>query len=116
MQETKHFLLDYTPLLVFTIDTWKNLTSLVLFRVDQWYVCIDVCLFSIAAGCVEGQFFNGQLCVSCPVGTYQDEKYQTSCKLCNTGLTTVLMGAPSDQFCRGKVYKVKWVFKTQKRD
>ncbi|MRC57055.1 hypothetical protein GH877_30915, partial [Bacillus thuringiensis] len=43
--------------------------------------------------------FDGTSCKLCPVGEYQDEKYQVNCKDCGAKMTTASVGAKSQKEC-----------------
>ncbi|KAI0233726.1 hypothetical protein LSAT2_016060 [Lamellibrachia satsuma] len=49
--------------------------------------------------CSSGYMFDGTDCKACPVGSYQDEKYQTSCKSCGNMMSTANKGATSLTEC-----------------
>jgi len=49
--------------------------------------------------CTEGFKNVANSCVACPVGEYQDEKWQTSCKTCPPSKTTTQTGADSVDDC-----------------
>ncbi|KAK2180165.1 hypothetical protein NP493_454g00003 [Ridgeia piscesae] len=50
--------------------------------------------------CTAGEMFDGTDCKPCPVGQYQDEKYQTECKSCGSKMTTASTGAKSKEECK----------------
>ncbi|MRA75857.1 hypothetical protein GH890_30905, partial [Bacillus thuringiensis] len=47
--------------------------------------------------CMSGYMFDGTSCQACPVGTYQDEKYQEKCKDCGAKMITANAGAKSQK-------------------
>ena len=58
---------------------------------------------TVAAGnCSAGEMFDGTSCKTCPVGSYQNEKYQNECKSCDTKMTTASTGARSKKQCMCK--------------
>jgi hypothetical protein len=64
------------------------------------------CMFFIpsVANCDVGYYYDESLekCQKCTFGTYQDQKYQTSCKSCDTGKTTTTQGNDEESDCIGK--------------
>ena len=53
----------------------------------------------VAGDCSAGSIFDGMDCKACPVGSYQDKKYQMSCKSCGKMMTTEKEGAKSMTKC-----------------
>ena len=56
----------------------------------HWYV---------TGNCTAGQMIEGKTCKACPLGTYQDEKWQTECKRCGDKMTTSKEGATTEDHC-----------------
>ena len=59
-------------------------------------------VLSVTGNCTAGQMIEGKTCKTCPLGTYQDRKWQTECKRCGDKMTTSRKGATSvrDCFCK----------------
>ena len=58
----------------------------------------------------------GKTCKVCPLGTYQDKKWQTECKRCGDKMTTSKEGATKedDCFCKCIFFVCRYVyFETQ---
>ena len=53
----------------------------------------------LAGNCTIGEKIVGTACELCPAGTYQNEKWQTSCKACGNLMTTARAGATSLEEC-----------------
>ena len=59
-------------------------------------------LLYVTGNCTAGQMIEGKTCKACPLGTYQDKKWQTECKRCGDKMTTSKKGATTvrDCFCK----------------
>ena len=55
--------------------------------------------FSVTGNCTAGQMIVGKTCRACPLGTYQDRKWQTECKRCGDKMTTSRKGATTIRDC-----------------
>ena len=65
-----------------------------------------VSFLSVTGNCTAGQMSEGKTCKACPLGTYQDRKWQTECKRCGDNMTTSRTGATTvrDCFCKCFVF------------
>uniref|UniRef100_A0A3B3QGU0 Thyroglobulin n=1 Tax=Paramormyrops kingsleyae TaxID=1676925 RepID=A0A3B3QGU0_9TELE len=54
----------------------------------------------VAVPCPVGTFFAGQVCSSCPLGTYQDQEGRDFCSRCPVGTSTVSAGAFRAAHCK----------------
>ena len=63
-------------------------------------------ILSVTGNCTAGQMSEGKTCKACPLGTYQDRKWQTECKRCGDNMTTSRTGATTvrDCFCKCFVF------------
>ena len=55
--------------------------------------------FSVTGNCTAGQMILGKTCKACPLGTYQDRKWQTECNRCGDKMTTSRKGATTVRDC-----------------
>ena len=56
----------------------------------------------IVVDCAEGTYYKSGLCEPCPVGQYQDQPKQTTCKSCTNDFTTESVGTVSADLCYSK--------------
>ena len=54
---------------------------------------------SRTGNCSAGHMIQGKTCKVCPLGTYQDKKWQTECKGCGNKMTTSKEGATTKDHC-----------------
>ena len=60
--------------------------------------------FCVTGNCTAGQMTDGKTCKACPLGTYQDKKWQTECKRCGDKMTTSNEGATRKDHCFCKCF------------
>ena len=53
----------------------------------------------VSGNCMPGSFNEGTKCTKCPMGSYQDQNGQTSCKNCSQGYTTKHAGTKNITDC-----------------
>ena len=53
----------------------------------------------ILGNCTAGYMIVGKTCRECPVGTYQDKRWQTECIPCGNQMVTERKGATSSEEC-----------------
>ncbi|KAK2167305.1 hypothetical protein NP493_1280g00020 [Ridgeia piscesae] len=53
----------------------------------------------LQGNCTAGQMIEGKTCKACPLGTYQDKKWQTKCNRCEDKKTTSKEGATTEDDC-----------------
>lgn len=60
-----------------------------------------ILLFTV--NCGPGSFINGDECIPCRVGTYQNESFKTYCYECGEDLSTEDVGSESADYCQSKL-------------
>ena len=87
------------------------------FCVSEWYqVLVSYFIFCVTGNCTAGQMIEGKTCKACPLGTYQDKKWQTKCNRCEDKKTTSKEGATTEDDCFCKcffLYVLMITFETQ---
>ena len=72
----------------------------------QVAILLNICVkfnFYVTGNCTVGKMIEGNICKACPMGTYQDEKWQTECKPCGENMTTFEEGATTVDNCFRKL-------------
>ena len=54
---------------------------------------------SRTGNCTAGHMIQGKTCKACPLGTYQDKKWQEVCKRCGEKMITSKEGATTKDHC-----------------
>ena len=61
-----------------------------------WLICID-----ISGNCPPGTYVDGENCIPCDLGFYQNEWRKSECKPCGENRNTSRQGAESIDECQG---------------
>lgn len=89
------YYIDYIELI---FNFTKNDTHLIISKSEILFGC---CMLLSTVGCPTGEMYDDKMkgCVMCPLGTYQNDTYQMTCKQCPGKHSTKFNGSKVESDC-----------------